>query len=128
MKGGRSQTTNFFMRALENYLRMHRKRAGLTQAELAYLLGVHSGGKVSRYERFARRPTLETAIAFELILGVPVRELFAGVREEVEHEVKKRARHLRRRLARREPHRRKLAVVNAILGSSNDEVIYEPIR
>lgn len=116
------------MKALENYLRMHRKRAGLTQGELAYLLGVQSSGKISRYERFARRPTLEAALALEIILGVPVRDLFEGVHDEVEHEVKKRARRLRRRLAERQAHKRKLAVLAAMANRSNDEVTYEPIR
>jgi len=116
------------MKALENYLRMYRKRAGLTQSELAYLLGVQSSGKISRYERFARRPTLETALAFEVILGVPIRDLFEGVNEDVEHEVKKRARRLRRRLAQRQAHKRKLAVLAAIVSRSSDEVMYEPLR
>jgi transcriptional regulator with XRE-family HTH domain len=116
------------MKALENYLRTHRRRLGLTQADVAYLLGVQSSGKVSRYERFARRPALETAVAFEIILGVPVGDLFAGVREDVEYEVKKRARRLRRRLTRRQANRRPLAAVTAILDRSNEEVTYDPIR
>ena len=41
---------------LHNYLRTYRKRAGLSQAEVAFLLGCHSGAKVSRYEHAARRP------------------------------------------------------------------------
>lgn len=113
------------MKALENYLRMHRRRAGLTQADVAYLLGVQSSGKVSRYERFARRPALETAVAFEIILGVPIGDLFAGVREDVEHEVKKRARRLRRRLLQRQTNCRQLAAVTAILDRSNEDVSYE---
>lgn len=113
------------MKALENYLRMHRRRAGLTQAEVAYLLGVRSGGKVSRYERFNRRPELETAVAFEIILGVAVGDLFAGIREDVEHEVKKRARRLQRRLLRDHAHRRTLVAVGAILDRSTEDVSYE---
>lgn len=116
------------MKALENYLRMHRRRAGLTQAHVAYLLGAHSSAKVSRYERFARRPALETAIAFAIILDVPVGELFTGVQEDVEHEVKKRARRLRRRLMQQQGNRRTLVAVTAILDRSTEEVTYEPIR
>lgn len=95
---------------------------------MAYLLGVQSSGKVSRYERFARRPALETAMAFEVILGVPIVDLFAGVREDIEHEVRKRALRLRRRLLRRQAHHRPLAAVGAILDRSTKEVTYEPIR
>lgn len=72
---------------LPHYLRLHRKKVGLSQDELARLLGATSGTKVSRYERFARTPTLETALACEVILGVPVADLFGGMREQAEAKV-----------------------------------------
>ena len=113
---------------LENYLRTYRKRAGLSQMEVAYLLGAQSGSKVSRYERLARRPTLETAFAFEIIFGATGADLFAGVHAEVEHEVKKRARRLKRKLLKRSGHRRKIAVIGAILESSDEEIKYVPME
>jgi transcriptional regulator with XRE-family HTH domain len=64
---------------LENYLRTYRKRSGLSQDEMAFLLGCQNGTKVSRYERFARKPNLETLFAYEVVFGAPARELFAGV-------------------------------------------------
>lgn len=79
---------------LENYLRTYRKRLGLTQNEVSYLLGCRSGAKVSNYERFARQPNLKTALAYEVILAVPVRELFAGTCERVERQVRPRMRTL----------------------------------
>lgn len=69
--------------SLQNYLRMYRKRAGLSQDEVAFLLGVKSGAKVSRYERRRRVPPLETALAYEAIFRIPVRELFLGTYEQV---------------------------------------------
>ena len=48
-------------------------------------------GKVSRDESNARIPTLETALAYEAIYGKPVRELFAGLYEEIAHDVSSRA-------------------------------------
>jgi len=80
------------MARLPNYLKTYRRRAGLSQDEVAFLLGCQSGAKVSRYERRSRQPSLETALAYEAVLGVPARELFAGVYEKVEEEIKKRAR------------------------------------
>ncbi len=115
------------MKALENYLRTHRKAAGLTQREVAYLLGMQSASKVSRYEHFDRRPPLETAIAYEIVFAIPIRELFAGVHEHVEHEVKKRARRLHHRLAHQDVHRRKLAALNALTKRS-DDITYEPVQ
>ena len=79
-------------RKLQNYLLTQRKRFGLTQEETAFLLGVKSGAKVSRYERFQRLPNLKTALALQALFGVPVAELFAGVYEQVEKETSDRAR------------------------------------
>ena len=79
---------------LPNYLRMYRKRAGLTQAEVAFLLGAHDGAKVSRYERNARIPGLETALRYCAIFREPITELLAGIYEEIERETITRARRL----------------------------------
>jgi transcriptional regulator with XRE-family HTH domain len=84
---------------LQNYLRTERKRAGLSQAELAFLLGCGSGSKVSRYERFRREPGLKAALACEALFGVPTRELFAGLYDSVERDVRRRAQLLTRHLA-----------------------------
>ena len=66
---------------LENYLRTYRKRSGLTQREVAFLVGCRNGAQVSRYEKRRRLPPLRTALAFEAAFGVPVSVLFAGLRE-----------------------------------------------
>lgn len=86
------------MPKLDNYLRMYRKRAGLSQDELAYLLGVKTGTVASRYERFRRTPTLETALVCAVIYDVPVKELFAGVTDKAKKTVTHRARVLKNRL------------------------------
>jgi len=82
------------MPALPNYLRTNRKQFALSQEEVAFLLGVKGmdkGGKVSRDENYSRVPTLETALAYEAIYGKPVRELFAGLYEQIAQEVSSRA-------------------------------------
>lgn len=82
------------MPSLPNYLRSKRKRFSLTQEEVAFLLGAKGmdrGGKVSRDENSSRIPTLEAALAYEAMYGIPVRELFAGLYEEVAKEVFSRA-------------------------------------
>jgi transcriptional regulator with XRE-family HTH domain len=83
---------------LQNYIRTYRKRFGLSQEELSFLLGVKSGSKVSRYEKFKQVPTLKTALALQAVVGVPVAELFAGIYEQAEKETSKRARILMRRM------------------------------
>lgn len=83
---------------LENYLRTYRRRSGLTQREVAFLLGCETGTQVSRYERRRRLPPLATALACEAILGVPVAELFAGVWENEVKAIGKRMVDLRSKL------------------------------
>ena len=68
-------------RSLPNYLRTFRRRAHLSQADVARLLGGTSGTTVARHETGERQPTLETALAYAAIYAVDVRELFAGVYE-----------------------------------------------
>ena len=84
---------------LPNYLRAQRKRLALSQAEVAFLLGVASSAKVSRYECFGREPNLHNALAFEVIFQKSVSELFAGMYRATERKVVARARILLRRIA-----------------------------
>ena len=84
---------------LSNYLRTYRKRSGLSQAELGLLLGGRDRSKVSRYERTARLPNLDTVFAYEVIFGVPARELFAGLYSEVEVRIYEQATLLSEKLA-----------------------------
>jgi transcriptional regulator with XRE-family HTH domain len=90
---------------LPNYLRANRKRLALSQDEVAFLLGTQSGAKVCRYERFVREPSLETALACEVIFKRSVSELFPGLYQKVEQEVAARARALVEKTDRRKPTR-----------------------
>ena len=106
---------------LENYLRTYRKRSALSQHEVAFLLGCGGGTKVSRYERSARRPNLETLFAYEVMFGAPARELFAGIYEKVEKRISRRAHFLTRNLSRATPNpmaARKLQILEAITSGS----------
>jgi transcriptional regulator with XRE-family HTH domain len=109
----------FMASRIHSYLRTHRKRCGLTQDEVAFLLGCQTGTKVSRFERRARKPNLATALACEVVFGVPAHELFPRAHAEVEKSVTERARLLASRLragSNRQPARlrQKLASLNAI--------------
>lgn len=77
---------------------MFRKRSGLSQDELALLLGCKSGSKVSRYERSGRVPGLGTLIALEIVFQQPARELFRGRYECVRKDVRRRAQRLSRKV------------------------------
>ena len=75
---------------LNNYLRMYRKHAGFTHSDVGRLLGQKSRGSVRRHED-GGLPTLDAAIAYEVIYGKPIKELFKGRYEEIESDVRARA-------------------------------------
>jgi hypothetical protein len=88
---------------------------------VAFLLGCQSGTKISRFERLARTANLETALACELVFGIPAHELFPRVYAQVEKIVTERARQLSNRLRVDSGrgtlrNRQKLASLNAIGG------------
>lgn len=83
---------------LPNYLKTYRKKAGLSQNEAAFALGLSDGNKVSRYERGAQKPGLEILLAYETLFGVPARELFGGLYDEIERDTRRRAKALAWRL------------------------------
>jgi transcriptional regulator with XRE-family HTH domain len=57
-------------------LRTHRRTWGLSQRELADLLGMESRAHISRIERGKRSPSFETALACSTLFGVPLGVLF----------------------------------------------------
>jgi transcriptional regulator with XRE-family HTH domain len=79
------------MERLKTYLRPLRRRTGLTQAELSYLLGLKATGIVSRFEELLRKPSLSVALACQVIFGAPPAEIFPGLFSQVEKEVLRRA-------------------------------------
>jgi len=70
-----------------SYVRRNRRRWGLTQRELALLLGLSSSTAVSRIERSKRTPSTATLIACSIIFGLSVPELFPHLQEEIEEAV-----------------------------------------
>jgi transcriptional regulator with XRE-family HTH domain len=75
---------------LPHYLGMYRKRSGLSQDELGYLLGSNDGSKICRYEKRHRFPSLDTSFAYGVVFGIGPGELFAGRYEHVETNVLER--------------------------------------
>ena len=109
---------------LANYIRTHRRKAALSQDELAFLLGCEHGTKISRYERERRIPTFEALLALEAVFGVPIRELFAGRFHQVEQSVVERAQKLIQILRKQKPSAavsRKLALLMEICERSQTE-------
>ena len=78
-------------RILPQYLRSERKRGGLSQLDLAALLNTRAR-TIRHYEGDHRLPSLETALAYEAVFGMPVAELFPGLAQAVRKAVRMRAR------------------------------------
>lgn len=69
--------------SLANYLRTHRRKSGLSQREVAELLGLYSGQIISRYERLSRMPNLQSVLAFQVLFDVLPHQLFPGLYADV---------------------------------------------
>ena len=76
---------------LPNYLRANRKRLALSQSDVVQLLGAENAAQVCRHEYFIREPSLRAVLAYVAIFKQPVDLLFAGLYEQIEQEVAKRA-------------------------------------
>lgn len=58
------------------YLRRERRKWGLTQEELAHLVGLKSRASISRIEHGQCPPTAHELLAFQLIFGMTALQLF----------------------------------------------------
>jgi transcriptional regulator with XRE-family HTH domain len=70
-----------------SYLRSHRKRSGLSQKEVANILGYLHEGEISRHERLLSIPPFHVALAYEALYRVPVAEIFPGTYESRKQEI-----------------------------------------
>jgi len=81
-----------------SYVRRNRRQWGLTQRELAELLGLSSSGAVSRIEHSKRRPSTATLIACSIVFGLVTPDLFPILHVEIEEAVLGTAKELYERL------------------------------
>lgn len=79
-------------------LRTLRKRSGLSQRELAELLGFETGVPVFRHECLRTFPDLRTALVYEIIFRVPISSQFQALYRSVEPVIEKRILELKGRL------------------------------
>src|SRR5438128_11820358 len=76
-------------------LRAYRRTWGLSQRELAEILGFASRTQVSRIEHGKRVPVLETALACSTLFGVSLDELFPQFVAEIEEKLHEKISRLR---------------------------------
>ena len=103
------------------YLQAKRKQLALSQEEVGFLLGLNGmnkGNKVCRDETFAREPSLLDALAYEVIYGRPVSELFAGLHHQAQQRVASRAKVLSVRKSRKSDTRRQQNIIQLAKSAS----------
>jgi DNA-binding XRE family transcriptional regulator len=71
---------------LASRVRSHRKRAGLSQKDLARIVGL-AEARISRHERFGILPPLAVALSYEAVFGVAARDLYPRLYEDVSQRV-----------------------------------------
>lgn len=66
------------MKPLSNYVVTHRKRLGLTQGDLTFLLAYRSRATISALERGIVPSLLRTLIRLQTLFSIPLHEIFPG--------------------------------------------------
>ena len=72
------------------YLRSLRSKSGLTQRELASILGLVAGVTVSRHESAGTMPILLVALGYQVVFRAPIDQLFPGAYEAVRQNIEDR--------------------------------------
>ncbi len=91
---------------LGNYLRVHRRKCGLSQRELGVLVGYANERQVQRHETSKTTPPLLIALAYEVLFQVPVSSIFTGFQSSVAHVVEASFEQFKRDFDRRSDGRR----------------------
>ncbi|MBK8954978.1 MAG: helix-turn-helix transcriptional regulator [Saprospiraceae bacterium] len=66
-----------------NYLRVYRKRSGLVQEDIAYLLNLPDYSNISRYEKGLRSPTTELLLTYHHLFDVPIESFYEQESESI---------------------------------------------
>ena len=84
-------------------VRVLRRRLGLTQRELAYVLGYDSDSHISYIENGSKNPQLAEVLVIELVFGIPAAAIFPEIRHAVGARVRNRLKWLTANLRRSDP-------------------------
>ena len=74
-----------------NLLRTYRRTWGLTQEQVAFLLGYADRGPIPFYEADSRRISLANALGYSILFDVPISDLVPDVTTEVSETILRQA-------------------------------------
>jgi DNA-binding XRE family transcriptional regulator len=80
------------------HLRFLRRKSGLSQRDLARILGSVSASQISRHERSRTLPGMLTAFGYQVVFEKPVSDIFPGLFYAVEAGVQERLEEFKREL------------------------------
>lgn len=72
------------------YLRFLRRKSGLSQRELALILGSVTASQISRHERSIAPPSLLTAFGYQAVFRMSLSDIFPGLYHAVEDVIEER--------------------------------------
>ena len=98
-----SEHRNMTREVSGNYLRAHRRRCRLSQRQLGILVGYTQRHAVGKHERSSAVPPLLVALAYEIVLEIPVSKLFTGFHAVVAESVARNKEELKADIERRPP-------------------------
>ena len=87
------------------YLRFLRRKSGLSQRELARILGTVSASQISRHERSRILPSILTAFGYQVVFQKPASDIFPGLYHAVKAVVEERLGEFKRDLDNSTPKR-----------------------
>ena len=88
-------TTKSRRALIPNRLWRYRQRMGFSQPQVAAILGLLSRHHICEYERGQKRPTLVTALKFEIVYRVPVAFLYPELYKQLKERLRAREERLR---------------------------------
>jgi transcriptional regulator with XRE-family HTH domain len=83
---------------IPNKLWTYRKKKGLSQKRVAFLIAQKTSSQLSHYERGDKRPNLVNALKLEILYRVPVAYLFHELYDELREDIHTRESSLRKML------------------------------
>ena len=73
-----------------NHLNITRKKSGLTQSDMATLLGIKEHSSICRHEKGKRTPPIDMILSYHIIFDRSVEDLFYGYRKILIEKIKNR--------------------------------------
>lgn len=81
-----------------NYLRSLRRMSGLSQHELAEIVGFLTRFQVARHEQSSAIPAFIVAVSYEIVFRTSIRELFPELYRSLETKIEEQLAHMEEKL------------------------------